>query len=331
MNGLDANAWQTELLQTLDVGLIVLDRDFKVCLWNSFMVNHSGIEAQSVLGKSLFECFEDLPASWLKRKLDSVFMLGNRAFITWQERPWLFRFKSYRPFTGGAEAMYQNITLIPLNQGEMGAEHLGIMIYDMTDAALNHKALEGANDSLQALSRTDRLTELYNRGYWEECLAQEFQRFLRTRQTSTLVMLDIDHFKAINDNYGHQAGDEVIRQVAARIQLLTRTTDLCGRYGGEEFGILLVNTEADQAMQFAERLRLRIESETVQIGSQLLSITVSLGVAPCHDAQVNHSQWIEVADQALYRSKQTGRNRVTLADLDPYEQKQTSGNLYSSA
>ncbi|WP_151703366.1 diguanylate cyclase [Nitrincola alkalilacustris] len=304
--------WQLGLLQTLDVGLIVLDHDFKIQLWNSFMVNHSGISDSKVRNKSLFDTFPELPATWLKRKLNSVFLLNNRAFITWEERPYLFRFKSYRPITGRADFMYQNITLIPLASPSGQVEHLGILIYDMTDAAVSRLDLQQANAELSQLSRTDRLTKLNNRGYWEECVKHEFERYVRTQIPSSLVMLDIDHFKPINDTLGHLAGDEVIRKLASEISHHARATDIAGRYGGEEFGILLVNTPAANAEIFAERLRSAVEGLDIRYDDKRIDITVSIGIAEVDNLQDDYHRWIEQTDQALYFSKEHGRNRVTV-------------------
>ena len=106
--------WLMEMIQTIDVGLVVLDREYSIQVWNDFMANHSGKLPHEVIGKNLFQVFDSIPESWFRHKVDSVFLLKNRAFTTWEQRPYLFKFKNYRPITGTAEFMYQNITLIPL-------------------------------------------------------------------------------------------------------------------------------------------------------------------------------------------------------------------------
>lgn len=306
--------WHIGLLQNLDVGLIVLDRDYCVQLWNTFMANHSGRTDSEVRERNLFELFPDLPADWFRRKLDTVFLLRNRAFITWQERPCLFRFKPDRPITGKAAHMYQNVTLIPLTSPSGSVSHVGVLIYNVTDAAMNHLDLEAANTELSHLSRTDRLTGLFNRGYWEECLQHEHDRFLRSQQPSSLIMLDIDHFKNINDTHGHPAGDEAIRALARLIQQHIRSTDTAGRYGGEEFGILLPDTTAERAEVLAERLRQAAEDTLVTHEQERIRFTISLGIAQSAPDDEDHCQWLGRADQALYRSKQNGRNQTTIDD-----------------
>lgn len=106
--------WLIDMVQTIEVGLVVLDRDYNIQLWNGFMENHSGVSPNSIKGQNLFSRFPDLPATWLKQKMESVFMLKNRAFISWEQRPYVFQFKNYRPITGRADFMYQNVTLLPL-------------------------------------------------------------------------------------------------------------------------------------------------------------------------------------------------------------------------
>jgi len=297
--------WLMEMIQTIDVGLVVLDREYSIQVWNDFMANHSGKLPHEVIGKNLFQAFDSIPESWFRHKVDSVFLLKNRAFTTWEQRPYLFKFKNYRPITGTAEFMYQNITLIPLMSVDSRVTQVGVIIYDVTDMAVGKKQLE-------SLSRTDRLTELYNRGYWEECLVSEFQRIRRTKQPCTLCLFDIDHFKNVNDSYGHQAGDEVIRVTARLLRECMRGTDIAGRYGGEEFTVILIDTDAKGAMIFAERLRKTIENHPVIHGDKKICYTISLGLAECGDKLRNHEKWIECSDQALYQAKETGRNNTVI-------------------
>ncbi len=302
--------WLLDMLQSIDVGLVVLDRNYCVQVWNGFMMNHSGLSPQQVIGQPFLKLFPDVPGDWFRRKVESVRLLKNRAFTTWEQRPYLLRFKNYRPITGAAEYMYQNITFIPLTSITGEVEHIGVVITDVTDIAIGQRDLEAANQELGHLSRTDRLTQLNNRGYWEESLEQEFRRLKRTHRPGTLVMFDIDHFKKVNDTYGHPAGDEVIRQTAAMLRQTMRTTDVAGRYGGEEFVVLLVETPAEGAHTFAERLRAAIAALAIRHDQHEIRYTISLGVAEVSMQLETPKQWIECADRALYEAKHGGRNCV---------------------
>lgn len=306
--------WQMDILQNIDVGLIVLDEQYKVVVWNSFMQNHSGKNPEKVLGKSLFSIFPELSEDWFRHKAESVFVLQNATFTTWEQRPYLFRFPHYRPITGTAEHMYQNSTIIPLANTKGDVEHVCVIIYDVTDTAVNKIAQQQANEKLQNLSRTDHLTGLFNRGYWELQLIQEFKRYERYHNPATLIMMDIDHFKKVNDKYGHPAGDEVIRQTSKAIRDQVRDLDIAGRYGGEEFGIILTNTSVDGASVFAERLRKKIESLTVHHDGQDIRYTISLGLCELKPDIKTYKEWLEKSDQGLYKSKEGGRNRYSIVD-----------------
>ncbi len=310
--GIDELHLQLGLLQTLDVGLIVIDRDYRILMWNKFMENHSGLLHSQLDNASLFQRFTELPTTWLKHKVDSVFLLKNRSFITWEQRPYLFQFKSYRPITGNAPFMYQNITLIPLVGLSGNIDHVGILIYDVTDAAMSKLALEKANLQLLELSQTDRLTGLLNRGYWETSFIHEFDRFGRTQTKSSLLMLDIDHFKRINDTYGHPAGDAVLREFSALLKQVTRNTDLVGRYGGEEFAILLIDSSAAQAQVVTNRLRQGLAKLVVKYAQHEIRFTISIGLTEVSNLFQTHEQWLKLADNALYQSKQNGRDQVTV-------------------
>jgi len=308
--------WLMDMLQTIDVGLVVLDRNFQVKVWNGFMENHSGLSALQVKDQDIFSLFDELPEDWLRHKSNSVFMLKSRSFMTWEQRPYLFKFKNYRPITGTEEFMYQNITMSPLMSADGVVNHIAIIIYDVTDIASNRKALESANLELEKLSRTDKLTQLNNRGFWEECLTLEFSRYKRYESTCSVVMFDIDHFKRVNDTYGHQAGDEVIRLVSKVLRDNLRQTDIAGRYGGEEFGVILGNTDAEAAVVFCERLRKQIEALKVVHEDQTIKFTISLGISQADMSLTDYKTWLEQADQALYASKEGGRNQTNIFKKD---------------
>jgi len=304
--------WLMEMLHTIDVGLVVLDRQYKIQIWNGFMENHSGLLPREVKDKELFSLFDEIPKDWFKRKAESVFMLKNKAFTIWEQRPYLFKFQNYRPITGSADYMYQNTTFIPLMSATGLVTHLCLLIYDVTDNAINKQELEKLNGELGVLSQTDGLTKLFNRSHWEVCLQAEFKRWTRSQSPSSLVILDIDHFKSVNDTYGHTVGDDVIRHLASLIKKHGRETDISGRYGGEEFVVLLADTSIENALIFAERLRKEVAQSIVKHNDIDLSYTISLGIAEINPAIKTYEEWIEHADTALYRSKETGRNKVTL-------------------
>ena len=305
--------WLMDMFQTVDVGLVVLSADYRIQVWNGFMENHSGLTPRQVRDRYLFDLFSEIDEDWLRRKCDPVILLKNRAFTIWEQRPYIFKFRNYRPITGSAEYMYQNSTIFPLTDTMGRVTHLCLIIYDVTDVAVSRTELESMNGQLRTLSKTDFLTSLNNRGFWEEALINEYKRIKRSGHHSTLLMCDIDHFKRVNDTFGHAAGDAVIQHVAAAVKKNLRSTDVAGRYGGEEFAVLLLDTTVEQAMFFAERLRKNVEAMAVEYNQQILRVTVSIGVAEYREDMGEYRDWLEAADKALYQSKAAGRNRITKA------------------
>ena len=303
--------WLMDMFNTVDVGLVVLDRDYRVCVWNGFMENHSGLLPSAVKHKDLFDLFPAIDEKWFRSKSESVFVLKNRSFTIWEQQPYIFRFKNYRPITGKAEYMYQNATFIPLTNIRAEVSHICIILYDVTDIAVNKKELEDLNVRLEQVSQTDSLTQLYNRGHWESTLKQEFLRTKRNGGSSALLMFDIDRFKVVNDEYGHTCGDEALRHLSKLLKTTLRETDIAGRYGGEEFVVTLLDTDEKGAEIFAERLRVLIEQSPVMYKQLEVKVTVSIGFACFSNEFKDHERWIEAADKAMYQSKKNGRNKVT--------------------
>jgi two-component system cell cycle response regulator len=159
---------------------------------------------------------------------------------------------------------------------------------------------------------TDPLTTLYNRRYMESHLAALVDQAASRGKPLTALVLDIDHFKSVNDTHGHDAGDDVLREFATRVRKSIRGIDLACRFGGEEFVIIMPETDMGVATIVAERLRRRIASEAFPIhqGSKALEVTISIGIATLDAADDNAASILKRADQALYRAKRDGRNRV---------------------
>ncbi len=308
--------WLLDIIQSSNIGIVVVDREMRVELFNRFMQVHSGISPDIAIGKPLLELFPELSAQWLQRRVRSVLELGIPVYTTWEERPHLFRFALRLPIHHQLGDMYQNVMLVPLHDAANRVQRVGLVVYDVTESALARRKLEATQVELQQLSRIDRLTGLWNRGYWEERLREEFARAGRTREEVTLVMFDIDHFKQINDNFGHAVGDEAIRMVGRMLKACSRDVDVCGRYGGEEFAVLLPETPVEGAFTFCERLRETIARHVIDTAAGPLQFTISLGIAAWRDELTETRNWIESADQALYAAKHGGRNQTQVFAAD---------------
>lgn len=169
-----------------------------------------------------------------------------------------------------------------------------------------------ANTKLEALAKTDALTGIGNRLSFDQFLLEELQRTARYRTPLSLVLMDIDHFKGVNDTYGHLMGDQVLRGIGKSLRGLLRSTDRACRYGGEEFAVLLPHTDLKRGAATAERLRHEISGLRHQQGQSTLQVTVSMGVACVDQENIPASTFISRADTALYAAKNAGRNRVML-------------------
>ncbi len=174
------------------------------------------------------------------------------------------------------------------------------------EISAKNQVLSQKNDLLEKLATEDGLTGLLNRRKLEECLAEEYERFRRHGVPFSLILFDIDHFKSVNDSYGHQAGDEVLRQLSEIVARRLRATDVFGRWGGEEFMIVVRNGDLQEALTLAEQLRARVEDYPFSIGR---TVTISLGVGEIRPGE-SVDQLISRVDDYLYRAKRNGRNRV---------------------
>jgi diguanylate cyclase (GGDEF)-like protein len=308
------------IIQHLNVGVIVVDRKFTVRIWNSFMETNSGINGSHINGHCLYKFFPEVEHSWLKDKIIEVFTLETPIFSSWEQHQEVIKFKNNRPFTGSSMHMYINYTIIPMRSLTGTIDEVIIMLYDVTDEACSKKGLQEANNKLHQMSITDGLTGIFNRAYWEESLRHQFNYHMRTNNQVTLMMFDIDHFKHVNDTYGHPAGDAVLKEVCQILKKSIRGTDIAGRYGGEEFGVIFLDTSKEQAYFVAERLRKAVEAHTVYHGDKAIKFTISIGLCTISDIITSAKDWLVRTDNSLYFSKEHGRNRTTQHGINDTEE-----------
>jgi diguanylate cyclase (GGDEF)-like protein len=185
-------------------------------------------------------------------------------------------------------------------------------LYQEIGSELNKTSekLRRANDQLEVLAITDGLTEVYNHRYFMDQIQERFKDAKRLSTQLSLLMIDIDHFKAFNDNHGHMAGDLILREIAYILRSSCQTEDLVARYGGEEFAIVLPDSDSHQAEKVAEKIRAAVESHQFPDGDKVKQVTVSVGIGVLGEGVNSVDDLISSADKALYRAKAAGRNRV---------------------
>ncbi|APC17965.1 diguanylate cyclase AdrA [Pseudomonas frederiksbergensis] len=196
---------------------------------------------------------------------------------------------------------------------------LGMVCYRLAIKLSEHKR------ALSALSRTDSLTGLLNHGTWKDLLQIKFHECQQQRVQATIALIDIDHFKSINDTYGHIVGDTVLRQLSAELKRNLRESDLAGRYGGDEFGVILPNMPLEQATGVMERLR-EVFGNYRNPQVPELQVSLSIGLATNQMSFTDAVMWLNAADKALYAAKNTGRNKINIA-LTPPAAERTSPSL----
>ena len=306
------------VLRAMNLGAVVLDEACRVVVWNCWMDRHSGHTAETVLGQDFFMLFPELRGKRIDGAVRQALRDNFPSVLSQTLHKAPFRLYTSAASRAADELMQQAVAVTPLDVAGAGRLCL-IQITDVSVAVARERLLRDQALELRSQTFSDGLTGIANRRHFDVAMEKEVRRAKRAGSPLSLLMIDIDSFKAYNDHYGHQQGDDcLIRVAAALAQMLRRPLDLIARYGGEEFAVVLPEMDAEHSVRMAEAMRaaiaaMRIPHEKSEHGERL--VTVSIGVAT-HVGDVGDiALLVGAADRALYGAKRSGRNRVVAQAL----------------
>ena len=261
----------SQLFDMVNLGIVVLDRDMKVQRWNRWLEMHTRITAEEIVGASLFDYFPNLNNNWFIKNCKSVFKIGNFTFFSQKLHNYVIPISPVHHFDPEFKYMQQNCTLGPLYDDKKKIEFIYMIIQDATEvAAYEAKLLD--------INTRDSLTEIYNRRYFETKLGHEIERHKRYKRPLSLIIIDIDRFKRVNEEHGVQAGDSVLVQLASLLINRLRIVDTVARYGGEKFSLILPETNTKAAAVVAGQLQQLVKDTKFSFDTETMGITISLGV-----------------------------------------------------
>ena len=254
---------------------------------------------------------DELRVLWFYTNIPCVFILLG-------QRPgWVVTVLTMVGFIMGNSYLESPYSPSAMATGVLAMVYLGVSFHAYVDRSMSYfKRMRDYNNQLHDLASHDPLTRVFNAGAYYRACDQQIHASQRASQPFAVLFIDLDHFKSINDTYGHAVGDDVLRTVAQTLQTTVRRSDIVGRIGGEEFSVFLPNTELHGAQQLAETLRLAIESIHIEVNGVRLKVTASIGVAAKRFEQETMQAIQQHADQAMYEAKRGGRNRVSTFDSD---------------
>ena len=295
-----------QVLDAVNQGILILTKDYKVVEWNRWMEIHSGISRDKIAGTSIFNHYPNLNYPSFLRSCKSVVNFGNYVFFSQKLHNFLFPFTTIGVHSSKQEMMQQSCTMAPIREEDGSIEKVIITVQDVTESVY-------LENELKAMSQLDSLTGLYNRRYFDTKLKEELNRCSRSGHDLSLIIIDIDDFKLVNDEFGHQYGDLVLKEIARTCLLITRNCDTLARFGGEEFCVILPDSDIKGATAFAERLRTAVEIMKVKNHEDISKdVTISLGVASMDQDNPDEREILKKADAALYDSKRNGKNIVSV-------------------
>ena len=294
---------ERSILDTIENGILIVTRDLKVLFWNKWLAFHTGISKEEAQDHLLTELFPDTNFNQLKRKVKIASTLNSSTFTSSSIDKYVIPILLNKITKSIFTHMRQDVVITPLKD-----DQISIIIYDASPLLEAKAVIDEQLHQMEKQATTDALTLCYNRKMFNDLLSVEVKKATRHAKPLSLVILDIDNFKSVNDTYGHLIGDEVLKEMAAITRENIRESDIFARWGGEEFSILLPETTVEGGATMAEKIRNCIKSHRFNKAGNL---TCSFGVAELIPDEPKDTL-ISNADWALYHSKNNGKNQVAV-------------------
>jgi len=292
------------ILDSMDSGFIIVDKDLNVKFWNRWLQIQTGKLSKEVEGKKLDELFPIENSTSIKRKIKTVLAMKSTVFYNAHSAKPLIEISRPNITNSIFDIMKQKVTISLYNA------HENLVCINIVDETILHEAnykLEQNVKSLEKINSIDSLTKIFNRSKFYERINHEIKMADRYNIELGLVFFDIDHFKKINDQYGHQVGDDVLVEITSRVSAYIREVDTFARWGGEEFIILVPGSSEQSTFKLAEKCRLLIQS--TEFTDKKINVTSSFGVSNYKSGETVENLFLRV-DKSLYRAKANGRNKV---------------------
>lgn len=299
---------ETEALDFLPIGVLVLDDAQRICYWNDWLTTRTDIPVAAAIGKALPELFPGFNSPRLNWAMEYAIKYRAHQMLSQTLNRYIIPIRLEESTSPESGMMQQQVHIAPLVRAE--GTYALISILDMTDSVRRSDTLMAQGTALREASIRDTLTHLYNRRYLWDWLENQLLQCVRYSHPLACLMLDIDHFKEVNDSYGHVKGDEVLIDFSRVVAEHLRASDILVRYGGEEFVVLAPFCSLTDACEMAQRILNSLRGSgigTLSTGR----ITCSIGVAewtPSHTCTAE--ELIQMADERMYQAKKNGRNCV---------------------
>ncbi|MEN8257896.1 MAG: sensor domain-containing diguanylate cyclase [Thermodesulfobacteriota bacterium] len=291
------------ILDTIENGILIVNKDLQVLFWNKWLAYHTGINKEEAQDHFLTELFPDANFTQLKRKVKIASTLNSSTFTSSLVDKYVIPIRLNKITKSIFTHMRQDVVITPLTEGQ-----ISIIIYDTSPLLEAKTIIDKQLHAMEKQATTDALTMCYNRKMFNDLLNAEVKKAGRHKKPLSLVILDIDNFKSVNDTHGHLIGDEVLKEMTAITRETIRESDIFARWGGEEFSILLPETVLEGGATLAEKVRSCIRSHRF---NKVGNLTCSFGVAEFIPGEPKDTL-ISNADWALYHSKNNGKNQVAV-------------------